>query len=106
MADPEVVAALGVYFDAETLRKLDVESEASDEDNETSVVEEQVVECEAAVVHHEPGPYSEDISDDDFSSVPRSALILSFRDEQCEEVSLSLFLFCISVVFCFCCSMS
>jgi hypothetical protein len=83
MADPEVVGALGVYFDVDT-RRLDVENEASDEDKETSVVEERVVECEAAVVHHESGQYSEDISDDDFSSVPRSALIFSFRDEQCE----------------------
>jgi hypothetical protein len=41
------------------------------------------------------------VGDDNFSTVPRSALIFSFRDEQCGEVSLSVFYFEISVVFCF-----
>jgi hypothetical protein len=56
MAAPEVVDALGAYFDIDT-SKLNVEREVPEEDtSEISVIGERVPECLAAVVHYDPGP--------------------------------------------------
>jgi hypothetical protein len=110
----EVVTAIDPNFLADTRRIVDTEVMGEDdvsvlvdqqlkeaEISVSAVVEGRVVEPTSQAVHHEPGLFSEDVDDDDFSTIPRASLFLSFRDEQCEEVSLSLFLFCISVVFCF-----
>jgi hypothetical protein len=110
----EVVAALDPNFVVDTRRIVDSEVMSEDDilfvvnekSEETGLsasvaVEGRAVERNVRAVHQEPGLFSGDVDDDDFSPIPRAALFLSFRDEQCEEVSLSLFLYCISVVFCF-----
>jgi hypothetical protein len=100
----EVVTAIDPNFIEDTRRIIDcevmsedgvtVETDGQSEEAEISVsavVKGRVAECDFQAVHHEPGPFSEDVDDDDFSCTPRASLFLSFRDEQCEEVSLSCF---------------
>jgi hypothetical protein len=100
----EFVTAIDPNFLEDTKRITDCEVMSEDDDNVlanvpseeaeicvSAVVERRVAEGDSQDVHHEPGPFSEDVDDDDFSRTPRASLFLSFRDEQCEEVSLSCF---------------
>jgi hypothetical protein len=110
----EVVTAIDPNFLEDTRRITDCEVMSEDgvtvqtdgqleeaEISVSAVVEGRVVECNLQAVHHESGPFSEDVGDDDFSRIPRASLFISFRDEQGEEVSLSCFYYVISgVLFC------
>jgi hypothetical protein len=102
----EVVTAIDPNFIEDTRRITDCEVLSEDdvtvltdgqfeeaEISVSAVVKGRVVECDLQAVHHEPGPFSEDVDDDDFSCTPRASLFFSFRDEQCEEVSLFCFYF-------------
>jgi hypothetical protein len=107
----EVVTAIDPNFIEDTRRIVDSEVMSEDdvivlvdqqseeaEISVSAVVEGRVVELNFQAVLYEPGPFSEDVDDDDFSSIPRASLFLSFRDEQCEEVSL----FCLYFVYQWC----